>query len=61
MELNHSFAVMKKIKLIGEPFKIYKNTAFIKNMFNSEVNFIVFKLYYIWIIYVLFIFLFFVK
>lgn len=29
---------MKKIKLIGEPFKILKNTAFIKGMFNSSIE-----------------------
>lgn len=35
MEINKSFEVMKKIKLIGEPYKIMKNTAFVKGMFNS--------------------------
>lgn len=29
---------MKKLKLIGEPFKIYKNSAFIKGMFNSALE-----------------------
>ena len=29
---------MKKLKLIGEPFKIHKNTAFIKGMFNSKLE-----------------------
>lgn len=29
---------MKKIKLIGEPYKILKNTAFIKGMFNSNIE-----------------------
>ena len=29
---------MKKLKLVGEPFKIFKNTAFIKNMFNSSLE-----------------------
>lgn len=29
---------MKKIKLIGEPFKILKNTSFIKGMFNSSIE-----------------------
>ena len=29
---------MKKLKLIGEPFKIFKNTAFIKRMFNSTLE-----------------------
>lgn len=38
LELNHSFDVMKKLKLIGEAFKIYKNSAFIKGMFNSQVT-----------------------
>lgn len=30
--------VVKKLKLIGEPHKIYKNTAFIKGMFNSSLE-----------------------
>lgn len=29
---------MKKIKLIGEPYKILKNTAFVKGMFNSRME-----------------------
>lgn len=29
---------MKKVKLIGEPFKILKNTSFIKGMFNSSIE-----------------------
>ena len=29
---------MKKIKLIGEPYKIMKNTAFIRGMFNSSIE-----------------------
>jgi len=29
---------MKKIKLIGEPYKIMKNTAFVKGMFNSSME-----------------------
>jgi len=29
---------MKKLKLIGEPYKIHKNTAFIKGMFNSSLE-----------------------
>ncbi len=37
LELNHNFEILKKLKLIGEPFKIYKNSAFIKGMFNSNV------------------------
>jgi ribosome biogenesis protein BMS1 len=37
IEVNQSFEVVKKLKLIGEPFEIYKKTAFIKGMFNSNV------------------------
>jgi ribosome biogenesis protein BMS1 len=29
---------MKKLKLIGEPYKVMKNTAFIKGMFTSNVE-----------------------
>jgi len=29
---------VKKLKLTGEPYKIFKNTAFIKNMFNSALE-----------------------
>ena len=38
IELNSQFKVMKKLKLLGEPFKIHKNTAFIKGMFNSTLE-----------------------
>lgn len=37
-EVDTSFKVMKKLKLVGEPIKVHKNTAFIKGMFNSEVE-----------------------
>lgn len=29
---------MKKLKLIGTPYKIHKNTAFIQGMFNSKLE-----------------------
>ncbi len=29
---------MKKIKLVGEPFKVMKNTCYIKGMFNSDME-----------------------
>lgn len=29
---------MKKLKLIGEPYKVMKNTAFIKGMFTSDTE-----------------------
>lgn len=34
-ELDKSANIMKKLKLVGHPFKIYKKTAYIKGMFNS--------------------------
>jgi len=37
-EVASSFKVMKKLKLVGEPHKIMKNTAFIKGMFNSQLE-----------------------
>jgi len=38
VEMNSQFKVMKKLKLIGEPYKVMKNTAFIKGMFTSAVE-----------------------
>lgn len=38
LEMNKSFEIMKKIKLIGEPYKILKNTSFVKGMFNSNME-----------------------
>ena len=38
VELNSQFKVMKKLKLIGEPEKVHRNTAFIKGMFNSNME-----------------------
>ena len=32
-----NYDVKKKLRLVGEPFKIFKNTSFVKNMFNSRV------------------------
>lgn len=37
-EMNTNFDVVKKLKLVGEPVKVHKNTAFIKGMFNSELE-----------------------
>ncbi len=38
IEVNQSFDIVKKLKLIGEPEEIYKKTANIKNMFNSSLE-----------------------
>lgn len=38
IETNNNLNIMKKLKLIGEPYKIFKNTAFVKNMFNSDLE-----------------------
>ena len=38
LELNATFPVVKKLKLVGTPTKIYKNTSFITGMFNSDLE-----------------------
>jgi len=38
VEMNTNFKIMKKLKLVGEPYKIMKNTAFVKGMFNSSLE-----------------------
>lgn len=38
LELDASFQIVKKLKLVGTPTKIYKNTAFISGMFNSDLE-----------------------
>lgn len=37
IEINQNFEINKKLKLIGEPLEVYKKTAFVKGMFNSNV------------------------
>ena len=37
-ELDHSFEVVKKLKLVGHPHKVGKNTAFVRDMFNSQLE-----------------------
>lgn len=29
---------MKKLKLVGTPFKVHKNTAYLEGMFNSQLE-----------------------
>ncbi|XP_061088772.1 ribosome biogenesis protein BMS1 homolog [Conger conger] len=38
LDLDKSVTIVKKLKLIGYPYKIYKNTSFIKGMFNSVLE-----------------------
>ena len=38
LELDKSSSIVKKLKLNGTPCKIFKNTAFIKGMFNSALE-----------------------
>uniref|UniRef100_A0A7S2WQ77 Ribosome biogenesis protein BMS1/TSR1 C-terminal domain-containing protein n=1 Tax=Eucampia antarctica TaxID=49252 RepID=A0A7S2WQ77_9STRA len=38
LELNESFDIVKKLKLVGTPYKIYRNSAFITGMFNSDLE-----------------------
>lgn len=35
---SQDYKIKKKLKLIGEPYKVYKNTAFIKGMFTSDLE-----------------------
>ncbi|XP_070299914.1 ribosome biogenesis protein BMS1 homolog [Salvelinus sp. IW2-2015] len=38
LDLDKSVTIVKKLKLIGYPYKIYKNTSFIKGMFNTVLE-----------------------
>ena len=38
LEGDKSTKIVKKLKLIGHPYEIHKNTAFIKNMFTSSLE-----------------------
>ncbi|KAI1106965.1 DUF663-domain-containing protein [Jackrogersella minutella] len=38
LSVDESTEIVKKLKLTGAPYKIFKNTAFIKNMFNSSLE-----------------------
>jgi len=37
-EINVTFNVQKKLKLVGEPKEIFKNSALVKNMFSSDLE-----------------------
>lgn len=38
LDIDRSTKIVKKLKLTGTPYKIFKNTAFIKDMFNSALE-----------------------
>ena len=38
LELDQSFRIVKKLKLTGTPLQVYRNTAFIKDMFSSALE-----------------------
>ncbi|KAG8793752.1 Glycoside hydrolase 2 (Mannanase, beta-galactosidase) [Serendipita sp. 398] len=38
LDIDKSTKIVKKLKLTGVPYKIFKNTAFIKDMFNSALE-----------------------
>jgi ribosome biogenesis protein BMS1 len=38
LNVDQSVDIVKKLKLTGHPYKIFKNTAFIKDMFNSSLE-----------------------
>ncbi|KAF8064134.1 GTP binding protein [Lyophyllum atratum] len=43
LDIDRSVKIVKKIKLTGVPYKIYKNTAFVKDMFNSALEVVKFE------------------
>ncbi|GMM34387.1 GTPase [Saccharomycopsis crataegensis] len=42
-EVNSSVEIVKKLKLVGYPYKIFKNTAFIKDMFSTAMEVVKFE------------------
>ena len=38
LEMSASASIVKKLKLVGTPTKIFKNTAFVTGMFNSALE-----------------------
>lgn len=37
-DLNSSVEIVKKLKLVGHPYKIFRNTAFVKDMFSNSLE-----------------------
>lgn len=38
LSVDESTEIVKKLKLTGSPYKVFKNTAFIKDMFSSSLE-----------------------
>jgi ribosome biogenesis protein BMS1 len=38
LDIDRSVKIVKKLKLTGVPYKIFKNTAFVKDMFSSALE-----------------------
>ncbi|ETO25329.1 BMS1-like ribosome biogenesis protein [Reticulomyxa filosa] len=38
LSCNTSYKIVKKLKIIGEPYEIHRNTCFVKGMFNSNLE-----------------------
>ena len=38
LSVDESTEIVKKLKLTGAPYKVFKNTAFIKDMFNTSLE-----------------------
>jgi len=38
LSVDESYEIVKKLKLTGHPYKIFKNTAFVRDMFNSALE-----------------------
>ena len=43
VDISQSSEIVKKLKLTGTPYKVYKNTAFIKDMFTSALEVVKFE------------------
>lgn len=43
LNLDKTISVVKKLKLVGTPLKVYKKTAFVKGMFNSALEVVRFE------------------